>query len=61
MPIRERIIIKNKAFGIVQERGYYELYRLVRNMEGEILAYCLIGTYRQINEAIKMMVEQAKQ
>lgn len=57
MPIRERIIIENKAFGIVQERGYYKLYRLVRNMEGEILAYVLEGTYRQINEAIKMMVK----
>lgn len=61
MPVCERIIIKNKAYGIAQECGYYKLYRLVRNMKGEILAYVLVGTYRQINDAIKMMVQQAKQ
>lgn len=61
MPIHERIIIKNKAFGIVQEREYYELYRLVRNAQGEIIAYALVGTYRQARNAITKLVQQAKQ
>lgn len=53
MPTPNRIIIKNKTYGIAQGRGYYEVYRFIRNMNGEILAYVLVGTFKQFNEALK--------
>lgn len=58
MPTPNRIIIKNKTYGIAQGRGYYEVYRFIRNMNGEILAYVLVGTFKQFNEALNRILKR---
>lgn len=59
MPTRERFIVENKYLGLAQNGKHYEVYRFIRNMQGEILAKTLVETYPDMPSAIDKMVEQA--